>query len=521
MLTEISDRLKVRPLVSLAICTVLHLLASAQQPTSPVLTIPLVTSSVQIVPVDSASFLVLDLSGPQLNPNQLGLEIHNYDTSLRPQWKNTIPITRGLQLQYFQIDNDQFFLVFQDANQKMLEIFSVHLGSGHFKRSQFAFSNRLQLEKLVSWNDHLWASGLMSGQGVVFSLDRSKNQYQILPTAYAHRVSAVRELHVNPSKDQLGFFLLTEVEGLQSYVLRTMDIKSNRVIRDQPIRPADNLQLGQIRKFQLMNQPAIVGTYFRRDPLKSEGLFLMTYNENQFVEEKYYSFKDIPEFSEFIFWPDGESEPKLRSQKGQVKVSLDHIEPLKDELLISLEVLEKSYKAKGALQQEFERSQMVNSLDQDQYGRRSFDQSTEGESVGDRIEKRSATDIIQYRYRNAIVAQPTYQGLTYDRSVLITLDQNLDLTRCKGIKTGKQDFAYLGTSNTVLTDHGVRQFYDRGGTYYTWLYQPETEQFRDLSSINYSDSPSRAWRIAKDKFLVMELNKEAAGYLLKLQIKTL
>jgi|GEM_PF-7068833 len=479
--------------------------------------IPLQSPNLQIVPVASG-FLLMDFSGKRMNEQQLSLPFSLYDNNLQSQWNNILAVTRGLQLQHYQVLGNYFFMVFGDAKNQFMEVFRVDLQQGHYQRSFYRFSNTFQISALAANGQRLWAAGTMANQGVLFELNESKNNYQILPTATGASVQGVRELHYHPQDQTLSFLMLTRVGKQQSYVLRVLGVKDLRVAENVELVPDDGLQLTQARVIVKDQKRWISGTFFKKNPQQAEGVFLYEIAQGKVSTHQFLAFKEIPQFSDYTFWLDTDTPPKIQSKKTQGNAVIDQVLAYDGGITVALEILEKSYKTKGALQQEIETNQLIANLDQDQFGRRALDQTPNESTAEDRILQRSATDILQYRYRNALVSQPTFQGMVFERSMLISFDDQLQLRHFKALKTGKPDLIYLGAPNTFQNGEGLRLFYDRGGEVYAWNYQPNEGDLTNFVRKEYaSGSSSRVFRLSTNEFMVVELHKETAGYILKLQ----
>ena len=484
---------------------------------NPTVTVPLTTASIQIVPVESRGFVVMDLSGPRINDEQVALALMHFNIDLQQKWSNVLPITRGLQMQHYEVFDDYLIMAFADRKQQYLEVYRVDILQGHFQKSIFQFANSFNLDNMAASPNKLWASGTMSNQGVLFNLDEGSNRAHILPTAYSSKVLGIRELDFEPERGLLSFLILTNINKSQSYVWRSLEVAKNRVVQNLELTPPSGLQLTQARTLREGSRRYVVGTCFKKNPEQALGLFFYELHEGEEKPMQVTLFKEHPELNQYLLWSDGD-EPRSQTRKISNFILIDQVGFHDSDLFVTMELLEKRYQAKGALQQELERNELVTNLDQNRYGRRGLDQSAdENQTVEDRISQRSATDILQYRYRNALVAQPTFEGLGLDRNLWLKFDPQLNLKHCQSIKTGNEDLLYLGTSNTFTTDAGVHQFYDSGKTYHTWLYRIGEAGGMDYQQIPYSDVPARVFRLSSKALVVTQLNQEPAGYLLVLK----
>ncbi|MDH3708981.1 MAG: hypothetical protein OER04_03780 [Cyclobacteriaceae bacterium] len=501
----------------LVICLfIMHMESMAQKDSS--ITIPFISANIQIVPLNAEGFLIVDYSGPQINQDQLALAIMHYDMDLQQRWKNVLPVTRGLQLQHYQVLEGFLFIAFSDGKRKYLEMYRVDLHQGHFQKSQYLFSNSFSLDHIAASGAKLWVSGIMSNQGVLFYLDESKNQAHILPTAYSAKVNAIRELEYHKESGKLSFLLLTEIGKQQSFVLRSLQSSKNQVVENLELVPPPGLQLTQARYRTYEDHQYILGTSFKKDPEQAIGIFLYKIKDGEVVAKHFQLFKETPQYSDFTFWRGPENAPEQRSKKAGNHVLIDEVLFYQSSIVISLDILEKQYQAKGALHQEMERNQLVTNLDQDQYGRRALDQSgDENQTAEDRINRRSATDILQYRYRNALVAQPTFQGLGLERNITFTFDRQLKFQNCRGVKTSKPELTYLGEPNSFAAPSGIRQLYDQGDAYYTWIYLPKEGTTEGFRLIEHSSSNSKMIRLSATEVMTAQMDQQPAGYLLHLK----
>ena len=283
--------------------------------------------------------------------------------------------------------------------------------------------------------------------------------------------------------------------------------------------PPEGLQLTQARLIPHNDRYWISGTFFKKNPQQASGIFVYQMEQGKVVGQKFQNFKDMNQFNDYAFWTGNEAAPTMESKKTQGHIIIDGVVPHDQGITIAMEVLEKSYQTKGALQQEIETNQLVANLDQDQFGRRSMGISADDtQTAEDRISMRSATDILQYRYRNALVSQPTFQGMAFDRSLLITFDNQLNTTHFKAVKTGKPDLLYLGAPNAFQSGADLRLFYDRGGEVYAWNYDPLQGALDNFVRREYaSGKSSRVFRLSSNEFMIVELEKVAAGFILKLE----
>jgi hypothetical protein len=475
---------------------------------------------IELIPVKDKGFLIFEYQARNLNEQQAGLLISRYDLNLAKAWDSMLPFTKGLQLSYYQLSDGDMFIIFSDEKHRHLEIFRLSTEDAKGYKLSYDFSNPFTPDKVLANGSKIWMTGVMEQQGVLFELSANANNYRVLPTAFAQPVTAVHGIQYHHENNTISYLLKTKIDKRSGYVFRGWDVVKGRVIFDMPLMAQEKYHLDQARIGLEDNGYFITGTFHRKDPEQTDGLFQYHIRSGNAVSENFRLFKEIEGFdSYFMVASDG---PQTKSAgKNPFLAHIDKILFENGEFIVSLELMEKEYMVKGSLQQEFEKSSMVNFLDQDQSGRRSFNQADNyvgtGQSAEDRIYQGSATDILNYRYRHAIIGQPIFQGFSYNRSVVLQFRTDMTDLSCVGIEASSKEVNFVHMPNTFIEQGKIRQLYDSGGVFNTWIYDPETRKPTAFKETVYLKGEGRLFHLDNDFYLGTNLLKQAGEFILTLQ----
>ena len=477
----------------------------------------------ELIPIDNQGFLMFEYQALNLEDNQLGLIVSRYDMELNKVWDSMLPFDKQLQLTWYQVSDDHLFIVLSDQKKQQIEVFKLDVSNAKGNKQEYQFSNPFDVSTILSHGSRTWIAGKMKQQGVLFELESGSSQYRTLPTAYVNLVNEVSELQYHEPTNTLTFILKTIINKQESCVFRGIDISKNKVVFDVELQVEQKYHMDQIKYLNLDHAQIVTGTLYKKDVERTEGLFQFRVEHGEIVSQSLQLFKDMSGFYQYRM---AEEESEIvSSRKNSVTAQVDHLVSDNYGVVISLDLMEKQYQAKGALQQEFEQSYLVNYLDQDQSGRRSFDQASGfagiSRSAEDRIYQGSATDILSYRYRNAIISQPLFQGYQYQRTVVIQFTKDLEQLNCTSIQGGKSEVNFLQIANGHQESDQVRQWYDQGGLLRTWLYNPKSMDFSTFNTVTYLDGQGRLFHLGNGKYLGTNLEQMEDGIQLHLQILTL
>jgi len=474
----------------------------------------------ELIPVGSHGFLMFEYRAQNLEQDQIGLVIYCYDHQLEQVWERMLPITKGKQLRFYQESDGKFFMIFNDPNYQLMEIFRVDLMDGQAYKFDYEFSNPFFVEQILSHEDRIWLTGRMLEHGVLFELDFNSKSYQTLPTAYTQLVLSVQQLYYQPDHHALTYLLKTSISKQQTFIVRSFDVVENKVVLDVALDVPRGIQLDQVRLLNQDQKWYITGTYFKKNLEQTSGIFQYTIEHGELVYEDFKLFREVPGFSNYLSIATDKRE--LRTvRKGPIQAQMDQLVLDDNVFMVSIESIEKQFEAKGALRQEFDKSYMENYLDQNQFGRRSFNQgnSYDGDiqSANDRIYQGSATDILKHRYSNAIVSQPIFQGYGYQRSIVFQFKERLAGISCIGIQPSNLQVNFMNTQNTFQTREGVRQVYDSGGNIDTWLYNQKSNEVSNFETTSYLNGAGRLFHLHDNLYLGAGVAKDKDQFRLNLQ----
>jgi hypothetical protein len=477
----------------------------------------------ELIPVDNQGFLMFEYQAVNLENNQVGLIVSRYDMELNKVWDSMLPFDKKLQLTWYQVSDGHLFIVLSDQKKQKIEVFKLDVNNAKGYQQEYQFSNPFDVSMVLAKGSRTWIAGKMRQHGVLFELEPNSSQYRTLPTAYVNLVNEVSGVQYHEPTNILSFILKTTINKQESCIFRGIDISKNKVVFDIELQAEQKYHLDQVKYLHLDQGQVVMGTLYKKDAEQTEGLFQFRLERGEIVSRSLRLFKDIPGFYQYQMAED-ESEI-FTSRNKSVTAQVDHMISDSHGVVISLDVMEKQYQAKGALQQEFEQSYLVNYLDQDQSGRRGFDQTSSfggiSQSAEDRIYQGSATDILSYRYRNAIISQPMFQGYQYQRTVIIQFQKDMEPLSCVSIQGSKSEVNFLQISNSYQELDQVRQWYDQGGLMNTWLYNPQTMNFSTFNSVTYLDGNGRLFHLGSGKYLGTNLEQQENEIFLHLQIVTL
>ena len=503
----------------LVIFTLIHLRLVAQSESS-VVEVKINSPFLELVPIGEKGFVMFEYQGSNLNSNQIGMMIYCYDIQLRNTWKNLIAISKGLHPAHYLVSDGKFIMIFADTKYQQWEMFSLNLDGGDYQVSKYEFSSPFIIESMLAIGFNTWVAGKMMNQGVLFELNSKNNSYQIIPTAFANPVTSVKEINFDQSSSTLIYLLKTSVNNRQSFVIRSFEVTKNKVINDLTLEVPESYQLDHVKLTRVGTKVHITGTFYKRNIEQTIGLFQYSLEQGKVTNKHFKLFRELPGFYEYTLFQEDEYTVK-KSRKGPVQAIMDEVIFKDGSFFVSLELIKKDYRPKGTLQKEFEQNRMVNYLDRDQTGRRSFDQASaqfgDEKSAEDRIYQGSATDILSYRYRNAITGQPMFMGYTYQRSILLHWKDGVYSTICNSARPPDLDLYFMATSNTLETPQGIRQVYDKGGIAFSWLYNSETNEFMSFKQTAYLSGKGRVFHLKRQHYLAAWVDKSNDQYHLKFQ----
>ena len=411
-------------------------------------------------------------------------------------------------------------MIFNDRNFQQMEVFRIDLNDGQAYEFNNEFSNPFFVEKILSHENRIWLTGSMLEHGVLFELDFKIKGYKTLPAAFTQPVLSVQELSYQQDHHTLTYLLKTLIEKQQTFIVRSFDVIENKVVLDVVLNVPRGIQLDQVRLSNLDQKWYVTGTYFKKNLEQTSGIFQYTIEHGDLIYEDFKSFKEIQGFSNYLSIATDKRE--LRTvKKGSIQAQIDQLVIHDNVFMVSIESIEKQFEAKGALRQEFDKSYLENYLDQNQFGRRSFDQGAsyggDVQSANDRINKGSATDIIKNRYSNVIVSQPIFQGYGYRRSIVFQFKERLADIFCTSIQPSNQQVNFMNTPNTFQSREGVRQVYDSGGTVNSWLYNLKSKEVSDFETASYLDGSGRLFHLQDNLYLGAGIVKDKDQFRLNLQ----
>ena len=501
----------------LGLLTLLFQTAGFSQTKSPELSVALSSEQFDVVPIGNQGFLILEFQ--KNTSNQLaGIQLQRFDTLLQMVWQRKLVISQRSNPVIARVADGHYYLMATDPSSRDYEIFEVGLEHGQLQKTNHRYSSPFFVNDLAAHDHRLWLAGSMLNQGVLFSLElKPEASPKIMPIGFTEPVQLITQLHYDAYSESIGYFLYTSLNKQKVYVFRRIDL-NGKVRNDLVIKSEPKYHLGQLHRSVSQGRIFLVGTYFKQQGDKVLGIFTSEIDQGQILPLRLTPFKEI--VTKKISFDDlvkGKPASDF-SKKDWGPTMIDTWELGPAGLLLSLEILTKDYQVKGTVQQEFDKQEILAQIDQNTYGRRDMDAAAalDGQTLDDRMSNYSATDIMQYKYLDALVGQASFKGYTYDQTILLTFDTDLTLQTTHAVNMGSHRIYFGSSGSAKWQGSQIRLAYQQGEDYRTATYDPKSRSFPKHHSYSAAqNSVVLPW--FADRYLITEVDKEKGKKQLRLQ----
>ena len=409
-----------------------------------------VTGRHNIYPVGEHGVVLLDRGLKQLPDGRLAILFTGYDTLLTKKWTNAFPFSNGKALVYHEVNDDGIFLFFADRSRKNYELVTADLEFGYYEQAQFSFSEPFEISEITSFYDNVWAAGAIGDNPILFRLDKTGDKYLTLPIGIPGKLKYVGGLSYHKDSNALDYVMLGEVEKEDVLIWRSVT-DEGKVLRNEKLDQFDRLTVRGVRSVRLNDDRLFVtGPYGQGTREKIDGLYMGVLGGNAQLKIK--TFKELSAITSYKRWKDIQKDglnaaKTSRFNKSSRTVFVDELELNENgEVVMGLEVYTTDFKARGALEKQFIARDRVAQLDLNTYGRRELANmgGNEGETVGQRMDRGSATDQLQYRFMNQSLSKAVSNGIVYNHSGYLKISSRLKLLEQDGISFGMKDVGRLG-----------------------------------------------------------------------------
>lgn len=456
-----------------------------------------------VYPVDSVGVVLLNRDLRQLNTGDLGLSFLGLDASLKKKWENLYPFSAGLTPIFQQINAQGIVILFADADRKRYEMVKASSDFGDYERFKYEFSEPVLVEELTYFYDNVWVSGTIGGKPTIFQL-KDDNTYATVPTGAPGLVKYAGQIKYNRETKGFNFLLLVQRDKKDVLIWRSLSLQGN-VIQNVML---DNFEKDKIRsvKASYTNDAAYVaGTYSIGVRDNIAGLFWgLIGDEKGGVKRN--PMKSVSSLTNYKKIAGVASNDFSAAKGGKIKGTnksyfVDNVTVNeKGEMSIAVEVFRPEYRSRGALEKQVIARDRVAQIDQNVYGRQGGLGAEEGRDLEGRMDRASATDQLQYRFMGQSLGKAVNQGIAYNHTALIILDDALNVIDDFGINFNLKDFGALARSSHMVGD----QLKYSAGDAFKQLDIPSKKVL-----ITEADEPSQLVNWTKEMLLQVAFDQEA------------
>ncbi len=462
-------------------------------------------------PVDTLGVVLLNRNMVQLSTGDLALEYSGLNHDLEQTWKNMYPFSKGMSPVYQQVSSKGIILLFADKSGRRYELIKANAEYGDYERSRYEFSNAFQVSQVETYYDHVWVTGLIGSNPVIFKL-RSDNSFETVPVGVPGRVKYIGETKFDPEIKGLNFLILADIQKKDALIWRSLSLQGN-VLKNEMLASFEKKKVRAIKATYTTSAALITGTYSVGTKDKVEGLFWgkIDSGDGTLRHETFKSLKAISTYQTFedISSLGFEAAKEKKFRGANASVFMDGLSVNKDgDLMLALEVFKPEYRSRGALEKQFIARDRTAQIDQNVYGRRSFFEANGGRDLEGRIDRASATDQIQMRFMNQSLNKAVNQGVSYSHTAYLKIAPDLKIVESQGLAFELIDFGRLAR---VEHFKGNQLRYPQEHTYQSFdvdsraLYSFEVEE--GISLMNWS----------KDKLLAIRFDEDSKRLRLSIQ----
>ncbi|MEM9326166.1 MAG: hypothetical protein AAGA85_10940 [Bacteroidota bacterium] len=384
------------------------------------------------------------------------LQVIRFDTLLQEVWG--VGLQRSLpNLELVKIDEHRLFILMTSASEKELDVLELEEETGNYFLSRFTFSRPFQLKDFEAYRDHMWCSGWINEEGVAFALDSKTGGVKTLPIGYRQSISEVSNLRFDRQRKMLDLTLRTIDNKQAIFVHRSLSLEG-RIIDNWVCKSPGGYNLKDFRiTYPTATHPFAVGAIYKGNNEQLQGITTWRLTSEGEWSAKDHLWKSIPGFDERLLIET--EEPAIRTKKGKWTNGMTALsEPMLGQMgmVFSIDQFQKQYNVRGALQRQFDQQQLVNQLDQDQFGRRGFDANET--TIADRVDDFSNTDFSNYQFRELVVGNVDESGIDYVRSFVFSYDPEEGLS-VQSIEKPPKAYGRMADGSTPLLNLEGRPIY--------------------------------------------------------------
>lgn len=438
------------------------------------------TGTFNVYPVDTVGVVLLNRNMLQLSSGELALEYQGLDQELNPKWKNMYPFSKGMSPVFQEVNSQGIVLLFADRSGKKYELIKANTEYGDYERFTYQFSDRVQVSEVETYYDHVWLTGSIGNNPVLFRL-KADNSFETVPTGAPGAVKFIGQTKFNKESQSLDFLILSSMRNKDALVWRSINLNGN-VLQNEILSSFDKKRVKSIKATYSKDVAHIAGTYSNGTKTKIDGLFWGSIGKNR-NGLKFNVFKSLSALTMYRETEQIEAngfedakERKFRSPNMSVFIDGLSINS-QGELLIGLEIFKPEYRSRGALEREFIARDRNAQIDQNIYGRQGGLGLESGRDFEGRIDRASATDQLQIRYMNQSLSKAVNQGISYNHTAYLRVANDLELIEGHGVSFDLVDFGNLAKASH-FEDEGFRYSFENN-------YQEfdlSTKEFSSLSA---------------------------------------
>jgi|GEM_PF-2728444 len=403
-----------------------------------------------VYPVDTLGVVLLNRNMVQLSTGDLALEYSGLNRALEQTWKNMYPFSKGMSPVFQQVSPKGIILLFADKSGKRYELIKADAEYGDYERSRYEFSNAFQVSQVEAYYDHVWVTGLIGSNPVIFKL-RSDNSFETVPVGAPGRVKYIGETKFDPETKGLNFLILADIQKKDALIWRSLNLQGN-VLRNEMLASFEKKKVRAIKATYTASNALITGTYSVGSKDKIEGLFWGRVDGSEGAL-RYETFKSLKAISTYQTFEDVSSlgfeaakEKKFRGSNASIFMDGLRLNE-DDQLVVALEVFKPEYRSRGALEKQFIARDRTAQIDQNVYGRRNVFEANGGRDLEGRIDRASATDQIQMRFMNQSLNKAVSQGVSYSHTAYLKIASDLEIVESQGLAFDLIDFGRLARVN--------------------------------------------------------------------------
>ncbi len=437
--------------------------------------------SFNVYPVDTLGVVLLNRNMVQLSSGDLALEYIGLNSNLKEQWKNLYPFSQGMSPVFQQVTAKGIMLLFADKSGENYELIKANAEYGDYERFQYQFSNRVRVTELDSYYDHVWITGYIGTNPVLFKL-KPDNTYETVPTGVPGAVKYIGQTTFNRVTKGLDFLILADINKKDALVWRSLGLEGN-VLRNEILTSFDKKKVRSLKATYSNSTAHVAGTYSKGSKDRIVGLFWGNIEKDN-SGSTFNEFKELEALTAYKPLKEVLENDLLTAKKKKFRAAnmSAHIDGVglndKGDLRIAIEVYKPEYRSRGALEKEFIARDRMAQIDQNVYGRQDLLEASGGPGLDDRFERASATDQLQMRFMDQSLSKAVNQGVSYNHTAFMTIGADGDIKEAYGL-----GFDLLDYGSLIRSDHFVngRLRYPNQNVYYE--YDVQTKAFKSLKGL--------------------------------------